>query len=78
MPSLTVKMKTLFILAKSLEKQKLNFYGSALFHMKTRDGPKCFANDYFCKHFFDSNSPQGSFKLNFLDNLGNSKVITQL
>ena len=33
------------MLAKSLEKQKLNFSCSALFHMKTRVSLKYFVND---------------------------------
>ena len=36
MPSLPAKMKILSILAKTIEKQKLNFFRSALFHMETR------------------------------------------
>ena len=41
---LQAKRKILSILAKNLEKQKLNFSGSALFHMETRVSPKCFVN----------------------------------
>ena len=40
-------MKGLLILAKTLEKQELNFYRSALFLMKTRVSPKYLVND--CK-----------------------------
>ena len=40
-------MKGLLILVKTLEKQELNFYRSALFLMKTRVGPKYLVND--CK-----------------------------
>ena len=35
MSSLPIKMKILLILAKTLEKQKLNFSRSALLHIKT-------------------------------------------
>ena len=38
-------MKILLILAKIIEKQKLNFSCSALFHMKTRVSLKYFVND---------------------------------
>ena len=44
MPSLPAKMKILSILAKTLEKQKLNFSHSALFHMETRVRLKYFVN----------------------------------
>ena len=43
--SLPAKMKTLLILAKTLEKSKLNFSSSAIFHMKTRVSLKYFVND---------------------------------
>ena len=58
MPSPPAKMKVLLILAKTFEKQKLNFTHSALFHMKTRVVLKYFVNDCLCKHLFDFNSPQ--------------------
>ena len=45
MPSLPVKMKILLILAKTLEKHKLNFSRSAQFHMKTRVSLKYFMNN---------------------------------
>ena len=45
MSSLPAKMKALFTLAKTLEKQKLNFSRSALFHMKTRVSLKYLVND---------------------------------
>ena len=45
MPSLPAKMKILLILAKALEKQKLNFACSALFHIKTRVNLKYFVDD---------------------------------
>ena len=38
-------MKILLILAKTLEKQKLNFSRIALFHIKTRLSLKYFVND---------------------------------
>ena len=41
-----VKMNVLLILAKALEKQKLNFSRSALVCMKTRVSLKYFVNDY--------------------------------
>ena len=37
---------------KSIEKQKLNFFRSALSHMKTRVSLKYFVNDYLWKTFF--------------------------
>ena len=36
MPSVPPKIKTLAILPETIEKQKLNFSRSVLFHMKTR------------------------------------------
>ena len=45
MPSPPAKMKILFILVRTLEKQKLNFFHSALFHLKTRVSLKYFVND---------------------------------
>ena len=46
-------MKILSIQAKTLEKQKLNFYRSALFHMETRVNLKYFVNGCsFCKKRF--------------------------
>ena len=41
-PSLPVKIENLLILVKTLEKKKLNFSRSALFHMKTRVSLKYF------------------------------------
>ena len=55
-------MKVLFILAKTLEKQKLNFSCSALFHMKTRASFKYFVNECL-RIFFPSISPQTNYKL---------------
>ena len=55
--NLPAKMKVLSILAKSLEKQEVNFSRSTLFHMKTRVGLKYFVNDCLWKPLFDSNSP---------------------
>ena len=44
MPSLPPKMKILSILAKTAEKEKLNFSRSVLFHMKTRLCLKYYGN----------------------------------
>ena len=44
MPSLPAKMKILLLLAKTLEKQKLNFSRSALFHMETGVSLKYFVS----------------------------------
>ena len=44
-PSPPAKIKTLLILAKTLDRQKLNFSPSALFHMKTRVSLNYFVND---------------------------------
>ena len=56
-------MKILLMLAKTLEKQKLNFSCSVLFHMKTRVSLKYFVNDCVWKPLFDSNSTQTRSKL---------------
>ena len=45
MPSLPAKMKILLLLAKAIEKQKLNSSRSGLFHMKTRVSLKYLVND---------------------------------
>ena len=45
MPILPAKMKILLILLKTLEKEKLDFSRSALFHMKTRVSLIYSAND---------------------------------
>ena len=45
MPSLPAKMKILLLLAKAIEKQKLNSSCSGLFHMKTRVSLKYLVND---------------------------------
>ena len=50
MPIARAKMKILLILAKTLEKQELNFSRSALFHMKTRVSLRYFMND--CSYLF--------------------------
>ena len=57
MPILPAKMKILLILLKTLEKEKLNFSRSALFHMKTRVSLIYSVNDCLWKHFFARNSP---------------------
>ena len=41
-----------------MEKRKLNFSCSALFHMKTTASLKYFVNDCRCKYFFAFNSPE--------------------
>ena len=43
-PSLSVKGKFLLILAKNLQKQKLNLYRFALYHFKTRVSDKYFVS----------------------------------
>ena len=43
---------------KLLKKKKLNFSGSALFHIKTRVCLKFFVNDCLCKQLFASSLPQ--------------------
>ena len=45
MPRLPAKLKTLLMLAKSLQKQKSNFSRSALFHKKTRVSLNYFVSD---------------------------------
>ena len=61
------KMKILLILGKTLEKQKLNFSRSALFHMKTGVSLKYFVNDCKmrsnCLYRFDSNCMKDSWVL---------------
>ena len=65
MSSLSAKMQILLI-AKSLEKQKLNFSRSALFRMEARVSLKYFLNEYLRKQFFASNSPQTPSNLIYL------------
>ena len=55
MPSLPGKM---FIVAKALEKQKLNFSRSALFRLKTRVSLKYFVSDCPWKQLFAPNLAQ--------------------
>ena len=50
-------MKSLLIIAKSLQKQELNFSRSVLFRMKTRVTRKYFLNGCHWKQIFASNSP---------------------
>ena len=45
-------MKNLLTLAKTFEKQKLNFSSGALFHMKTGVSLKYFVKDDLWKPFF--------------------------
>ena len=67
------KMKILSILTKTPEKWKLNFFRSALFHMKTRICLKYFVYDCLWKQFFCySKLVPVPFKLNFFDDFGNS------
>ena len=73
MPSFPVKMKTFFIPAKTLEKQKSNFSRSALFYMKTRVSLKHFENDCLWKAFCPYLALDPS-KLNFVDNSDNCKA----
>ena len=54
--SLLGKMKILLILAKTLEKQKLSFSCSALFHMKTKVSLKYFVNG--CSSSFNLFGPR--------------------
>ena len=55
MPSLPGKM---FIVAKTLEKQKLNFSRSALFRLKTKVSLKYFVSDCPRKQIFAPNLAQ--------------------
>ena len=59
-PSLATLMKILLILAKSLQKQELNFSRSALFCMKNRVTRKYFVNDCHWKQIFLSVSPKNA------------------
>ena len=56
-------MQTLLILAKSPEKQKLNFSRNAPFHMKARVSLKHLMNACLWKQVCAFNSPQTSPKL---------------
>ena len=58
------KPKILPLVAKSPEKQKLNFSCNALFHMKTRVCLKYFANDVLWKQCLTSKRPRDPFKPN--------------
>ena len=69
-------MKVLFILAKTLEKQKLNFSCSAPFHMKTRASFKYFVNECL-RIFFPSISPQTPTNLISLTPLVTTRPFTQ-
>ena len=77
MPSPPTKMKILSMLEKSAEKTNLNFCGSALFHMKTRDFLKYFVNGSLCKQFFVFNWPQTSSKLICLTIFVTQRPLTQ-
>ena len=63
-PSLTAKTTIYSILAKTVEKKKLNFSRSALFHVKTRVCLKYYVNGCVCGQLFASNSLQPP--LNFI------------
>ena len=69
MPYITNLTKMSDLVTKTLEKQKLNFSCSALFHMKTRVNLKHFVSYCICELFFDSNSPQTPSNLIYLTNL---------
>ena len=69
-------MKTLLILAESIEKQKLNFSCSALFHTKARVSLKYIVNDCLCEHLFASNSPQTPSNLILLTLLVTLRSVT--
>ena len=77
MLSLPAKIKILLILAKTLEKQKLNFSLGALFHMKTIVSLKYSVNDYLWKDFFASNSPPTPSNLIFVTKLVTLRSFTQ-
>ena len=63
------------IVAKNFGREKLNFSGSALFHMKTRVSLKYFVNDSLWKYLSACNFLPDSSKLTFFDNFGNSKAV---
>ena len=63
MSHLPAEMKLLSILAKTLEKQKLNISCSALFQIETRVKLKQFLTGYLWKHFFASKSPHTPLSL---------------
>ena len=69
-------MKVLLILAKTLEKQKLNFACSAPFHMKTRASLKYFVNECLWT-FFPFISPQTPTNLISLTTLVTARPFTQ-
>ena len=66
----------LLTLAKSLEKQVLNFSHGVLFHMKTRVSLKYFVNDCLWKQMFASNWYQTLSNLIYLTILVNLRPFT--
>ena len=76
-PTLTVKMKILSILAKTVEKQKLNFSLGTLIHSETRVCLKYFVNGFVCKHFFP-NPPQTALNLISLKMLVTLRSLTKI
>ena len=76
-PVFRPKWKFCYYLQKTLEKQKLNFFCSILFHMKTRISLRYFVNDCLWKHFLASNSPQTSSNLIYLSILLTLMPFTQ-
>ena len=77
MLGLPPKMKILPILAKKIQKWKLNFPRHALFHMKIRVCLKSFADDSIWKQLFVPNLPQNP--LNFIPStvLGTLRLLTK-
>ena len=65
-PSFSVKMKVLLILAKKLQKMAIKFFRSALFRMKTRITLKHFVSYCLSKHFSNANSHKTLKKLFYL------------
>ena len=68
--SVTVKIKLLLILAKSIEKEKVNVSRSVIFLMKTRVSLKYFVNTCLFEKYFCCSFAPDLFKLNFFDDLG--------
>ena len=81
MSSFPTKIKILLILAKTLEKEKLNFSRSALFHMKTRVSIRYFVNDCRLIRYAKSHGSIHFFcfgtDLAFLDKFGLKNEICQ-
>ena len=66
--SVTVKIKLLLILAKSIEKEKVNISRS-IFLMKTRVSLKYFVSTCLFEKYFCCSFAPNLFKLNFFDDL---------